>query len=408
MLIYLEDEIIEVFKEGSNTSKQLNYFENILYSHVLGKHFVFASRKGIDFLKGFQKLSETMRGYMTVLDSKYATIFNFLNNLKVRINVILGNNIFRKININDSVNFEISLDYFEDPRSLESIKVISENIEDSFFYKECINYFPLPYPIELFDVEIEETEGNGNGIGNNILRKNERKNMLLIITDSDKKYPEAEIGATAKEATEAYESIKKNSISKLVVLDVHEKENMIPYSFYKICNSNSRTLEKLKEIEEYGFKDFQSYFDFKQGINTDNFNQYHERIIEKVPIIGMEKKGGIELFNGSLDEFIDYRDQRINNKKEFPIRYILEPINTTKIFNKFSFEEMRKYVSKNIESCESNKIIPEYVVEEWRDLEMKLENPASHLNDNQRECIMNIVTSITQWGISRASSATGS
>lgn len=405
MLIYLNDDILRKFKENNYTEEELDCLESIISSHIQSKHFVFATRKGISFLANFSETSRTARKSMKILEIKYPTIHSFLQSLKVKIMVINGVNIFEREENENSTIFKVSLDYFKTSNVLENVKLISENIEDSYFYKEYLNYYKKNIPLGICSVAVEETEGNGHGITKNSLKKIQRGNMILIITDSDKKHPTATLGNTSRTLKREYEKFKDYSISDLIILDVHEKENLIPYKMYYIHNTMHKTLKKIEHIEKNIDPNFSCYFDFKLGLNSDNFNAYHDEILTSISIIEEEPTKDRDLFYGDLKSFKKYIDDRKADPKNIPKKFILKPVNV-EIFDSFSFKANKKLVANRLEGCLKSSASQEHVTM-WKSLSDILDDPISHLNEIQKKCVIEVSDSIIQWGLCKNATATG-
>ena len=161
-------------------------------------------------------------------------------------------------NVNDH---ELDITFFNKTESIQPSSFLCEHIFDIRFYmRQAMHYYPNSYMIAI------ERSGGGGATVDVFKSIKSRCLICLTILDSDCKYPGSRgppIGSTAYRCEHSY-TTKKTNI-ELLILPVHEVENLIPLSFiYQSADADGRKF--LKRLEKQGVQNHMIYYDVKRGI----------------------------------------------------------------------------------------------------------------------------------------------
>ena len=257
----------------------LSCITNILIGYYEGNFLLMATENICDFFK--DKVSES-RAIQALVYLKNNCSFSY--NVKF----------FFKIVINDNLNdqYELPLSFFKKTSSIQPISILGENTSDiTFFTRITEELFPqtkLKYNI---------VNGGGSDTGNTLANLQKRFIFILVIIDSDKKYINAEYGDTYNSVEKAYN--KKLKHVTFYPLDVHEIENLLPFSFL-LTTTNKEGKNFLKRLKKDNHaKEILRYYDIKNGIklkdikNNVLYFQFAKLIYDK---IYANKKNNFEKF----------------------------------------------------------------------------------------------------------------
>lgn len=270
----------------------LSCITNILIGYYEGNFLLMATEEICDFFAG--KVSE-LRAIQALAYLKNNCSFSY--NVQYFFKVVMNDNVSDK--------YELPLSFFKRTSSIQPISILGENSSDINFFtrmaKELFPYANLKYNI---------VNGGGADTGNTLNNLQKKHIFILVIIDSDKKYINAEYGATYKSVKNAYNARLKHV--KFFPLEVHEVENLLPLSFLLTTTNNEgkNFLARLKKIGNA--KEILRYYDIKNGIKFKDvkgnmlYYQFAKLIYEK--IYG-NKKNNFELFISNI---------RNDNKQIFP------------------------------------------------------------------------------------------
>lgn len=261
----------------------LSCITNILIGYYEGNFLLMATEEICDFFA--DKVSE-LRAIQALVYLK--------NNCSFSYNV----EYFFKIVINDNASdkYELPLSFFKKTSSIQPISILGENSSDITFFTRMTEVL-FPHANLKYNI----VNGGGSDTGKTLKNLQKKIIFVLVIIDSDKKYINAEYGDTYNSVKNAYN--KKLKHVKFYPLDVHEIENLLPFSFLlKTTNDKGKNfLTRLRKIDNA--KEILRYYDIKNGIkfidiksNTLYF-QFAKLIYEK--IYG-NKKNNFELFISSI------------------------------------------------------------------------------------------------------------
>lgn len=153
---------------------------------------------------------------------------------------------------------KINISYFN--RELSECWLLSENASDCEFYLSMVyNVKHFGHFSELFKdvvkLSFEIDNGSGNATSEVLERRINNKKVVLCIVDSDKKTANGDIGGTSGQVLSRWEQLRTSAnISDLYILNVREKENLIPPSLYleysEFSSKKKVTLRHLQTFEE--------------------------------------------------------------------------------------------------------------------------------------------------------------
>lgn len=190
-----------------------------------------------------------------------------------------------------SVYIVIDFDYARDYKHIEDGKIIHfgygwildsnlcrpsvlllEDKYDRRVYDLCCSYFKYKYGLEKYPTRLRYQHGGGSATPRNFIDHLESRDNVLCIVDSDKRHPNGKLGETAN-GFNGRDHV--GAVWELVILQLHEAENLIPISLYKesyrIIKENGQ-VESIEQLEKTlrELVDSLKYFDFKKGLSAHN------------------------------------------------------------------------------------------------------------------------------------------
>lgn len=227
---------------------------NLLIGYYEGNIILMASTLFCRFIEE----RELARGYREQI-----ALNHLKNNNEVRPDVLWHIRIvLDHPNIN---NHELDISFFIKTESVQPSSFLCEHIIDIHFYMRQAYLYHPDSPMQA----IERCGGGGATV--DVFKSIKRKNVLcLTILDSDCKYPgcpKPPKGTTAYRCEQNY----KNRLSniELVILPVHEIENLVPISFMK-QKTDADGMKFLKRLERNNCLNLMEYYDVKLGITKES------------------------------------------------------------------------------------------------------------------------------------------
>ncbi len=397
------------------TIEDLEALDNILASHRRGYHFVTTNRSCLDFLSKLNGLSLLCRKQLQMINFDYSTLSEITRQVATKIVVKPPNYEFKRtdtvINNSDIIDgyqyktstFEISLREFIRPEILDKTRLISEHIDDCYFYEFIGARFSTIRNLPC-SLTFDHVHGGGNDTYKIFKDKIEKKNIVFTLVDSDKREPAEDIGATGKQVVDIYETYKENSIINCEVLPVHEKENLFSTSIYENFGNNIRNcaIEQYKILET--FDDdcrFIPYIDIKEGLHSGNYLPYFEGLFDipnLIPRSHSESRNFDNEYVGTKEEFLDYYEEQKNlPKRDRNKKYLIEPLGSNPLGN-FELEKLKDKLSNEI-----SQLHPTASTDYVQKLENKLKilkDLADYLLEFQKEYFKILGTQIKEWGLS--------
>lgn len=411
MLIYIDPIIIKYFEQHQIRYDDIEALENIISSHRKGNHFITSSRKCLDFLASkINGLSLLSQKQLKMLSHDYTTFSNLFEKVSTKIIVKPPGEKFKRIDevIPTDFNnytyttsvFEIPLNAFLITERLEKTRIVSEHLDDCYFYEYIGNEFSRLKSMPL-SIKFDHTHGGGNDTFKIFEDKAKNFHIVFGVADSDKKEPTDTLGTTSRQLLEKYEEIKETSVVGCEILPVHEKENLFSSIVYEHLGNNidQRAIEKLKMIEAID-KEFcyLSYLDIKGGLHSDNYLPYFEdffNIKDFIPVVEIESCNNE--FTGTLNDFLRYfHEQRSLSKNERIYKYLILPLSTNPLKN-FNWKNVKGELEEQLSK------LP-YTASSYREkLEKKLHilsNLSDYLLDGQKKYLEILGSRVKEWGLS--------
>lgn len=140
--------------------------------------------------------------------------------------------------------------------------VITENILDSIFFKYLVKFFLRENAIRYCNICFYPVMGGGDTTADVLKHEIEdRRFLCLVITDSDRKYPDSEYGQTALKIKEVMDRYNPFHCDMYIMNQVMEVENLIPFGVVKKAASNSGFSQV--------FEKDASFYDMKCGLTLN-------------------------------------------------------------------------------------------------------------------------------------------
>lgn len=351
MLIIIDSSICSIKKEHEYKMKIT--LENINQCISIGRHIVIANRETCDYISKNKNLNERTRRTFRNLKLRMTEIAN----IKEEVNgyILVTNEVSSLVreDNNGRYIFKVPIDYFNDDERLMPTNLVGEDLKDCKFYKVMVNNYiknkNVKYKLRFNNV----SGGGGNTDVNYEDSLIEKKAPCLAIVDSDKEHPLDQYGKTAFHTYKKYESLKENYITECYILNVREKENMIPVSIYRDINEDDSLDEglsildricknrKLNEIYRYG--------DIKSGVRIShltniepNKNAVKEYLNEEISKLISENEVDIEL--------LKYIGKKLNYVCKSPkFEQIVNDIESNNINDNNNIEDILNEVFSNID-----------------------------------------------------------
>lgn len=278
MLIKIDESVVSDLE--SITQKEIEALEYISLAMREGKHIVIAEYNTLKKLIKLVQLSDNCRKVYNNILKRYAIIKGIEKYVNGYILVVSGDNLILRTEYENKIVYNVSLDYFNDSEKILPLHIVSEDESDCKFYESIARKYikEKEYGINL---NIRCIHGGGDKTAEIYNRELlEYKRICLTIADSDKKYPTCSEGKTARGIRNIYNLNKNNNITEIHILNVREKENLIPPDIYMMCTKSSNSkkdLQILKDIYDNDIlKNLYLFGDIKDGIRTDDIFELKE------------------------------------------------------------------------------------------------------------------------------------
>lgn len=292
MLIEIDKSLIEdikIKKDKPEYKDIIELLDELAESYRKNKHIIIADIDVLEYLGSLTDLSPKSRSiYNLLCDHVHTDYYSLKKQLKIFIKIV-GNNTSDNLKVTSGnqeiLNFPI--EFIKKFKEFRKTLLITEDIEDSRFYISLTQKYIDYKKINDIDLAFDKNNGGGNNTYKSVEDEiNER--FILCILDSDKKYKNDKIGQTARNVKRFIDKDKPNSLgiyikdmTGIYILDVREKENLIPPSFYKLCsNGNNKDLlqilSKLEITKESCnnctlCEELLKYGDLKDGTKLQNY-----------------------------------------------------------------------------------------------------------------------------------------
>lgn len=272
MLIEICEDI--VIAAEKNKKSAISVLEKISFAYKYGKHIIYAKYPLLIRIIKIQSLSKAVRNLYSELKSKNTFLGSIYNavNLKTKIT-------YSALSHREQDLIIINPDEHDSFEFYEETHLLVENLIDSRFFNFCIEFYKRQKSIKC-ETLFYPLQGGGDPIDKVYdLEVHIKQHFCIAITDSDKSYPNANVGQTASKILRVDKKTTPFNCFIYVMSELREIENLIPFNIIKL-NTNYKHADIIENNINFNF----SYFDFKDGLkiaklyNRNNFNYWESNI----------------------------------------------------------------------------------------------------------------------------------
>lgn len=247
--------------------------DDLASSRRKGKNFIFAEKSVLETLykadisKGAKEVFKSLFNNSSEDKLYWQTVNKYIN----VVDKVIEPQIEK---IGDAEELKVELKSLKDSDIHDYTLLITENQSDCEFYKLIGQYYARSKNIVRTKIMFDLKPGGGDTTVNilSLTVNNETRKLCLCIVDSDKKFPK-DTGGSTKEHIKNF--IKKHPVQdiwKVIILDVHEIENLLPISYIEKCSKDIRTSSNtIKFLKDLIDSEAIFYFDMKDGIKKEKF-----------------------------------------------------------------------------------------------------------------------------------------
>lgn len=343
MLLYIDNTFVtEIQKNNKTAIEALNL---IALGRKQGNHLLLAERSNLKVIRDCEYVSEDTKRVFTFLYENFPNFAIIKSKLTFYIKIISGTKHMSLVKSDLQHICEISYDYFQDLKIITETVVIGENQSEIEFYKYIANHCKQNRDLSSLPLKCQSRMGGGNTT--HTVYSNEQdqeQSFCLCYVDSDKKYPNAQVGDTLKAVRKADNPCKL--LSKLYELKVREIENIIPINILEkvidldINHKNGLlTLKKVLKSENY--KDL-FFLDFKNGISIKNYKKINDvNLIKFINTLCINS--GLHT-KQQLDDF-----KHIEDENYFPTRVVIQGLGSNILDRVIKFINQNKTLIPNFD-----------------------------------------------------------
>ena len=190
--------------------------------------------------------------------------------------------------------------------------VITENILDSIFFKYIVKFYLRENAIRYCNISFYPVMGGGDTTADVLRHEIEDGRFLcLVITDSDRKFPDSKYGQTALKIKDVMETYSPFHCDLYIMDQVMEVENLIPFSVVEKAASN-------RGFSQVFGKDA-SFYDMKCGLTLnclfdDNVCRYWSKQLYQGEI-NLEQRNDAKAHSSSRKNYQSYIESHNYNKQ---------------------------------------------------------------------------------------------
>jgi len=379
MWIEINDEFCDEIKSDINPSTKnfcdlQDVITNLLNMMKKCKHIVFISRKMLEIIKNNENFSSNIRKFAKWILDRFIYIYSGRNYVNHKIIVAKRNDILKMNNC-----FLVPPSFFSDEKST---KLVVENETDCDVYKGIYKHVKKHKTTNsYYDINFENDSCHGSNVASKICELANQDGIGLLYLDSDQDYEGSARGSTYKAASE---EIKKhnNKILELNVLNVREKENLFsPKMYIPFCDSSK--INFLTKLDNYNDKNIYYYFDIKDGIKYEKFNDVEWRNHYSAFISKFVTDGVIKTRKRMKDD--DICSQSIGDKVCDKVCHLLLTVDD----KDFIYKNVKKEYNRNVDDILNmrkniGRYLPQDLYCEWEIIFEVLSDWGICISDNYR------------------------
>lgn len=365
MLIEIHESVCESLKNAEirKTSSLVMSLNKLADSFYEGNHLIVAELMDCDFLAQNTLLNETTRKIFRALADR-CTFWNFEEVTRTGMVLHVGEIEKEK----ELFYWDIGINQCDFHKSV----LLSENLDDCSFYDALSKYLHKKSTyLTLSEISLRFVFCGGSQPQKTSENELKQGSFVLLIMDSDKNFADDSLGTSAKDAIKA-EAKFLDEIFMLYILNVHEKENLIPPSFYLLCSNPNHGTQLLKDLSKYEtdekYAEYLKFLDLKGGIKKSKFDSLPESytaFLSKLDSVNLDVKSDESIIPKIGSHLVD------NFQHE-----ILEGGNLIKLENakkrSCNEESVKRLESKVNESSLIYTKLPNYLKDEWGQIYQKV------------------------------------
>ena len=343
--------------ENEYAIKALN---TLAYNREKGRNFIFAEKEVLDILKEKDCLDSSAQKVFKSLFNNSSENKLYFESVNKYINIVEKIDGDRVVKVNDKEECKVKLEELSSNNMTDITIIITENRDDYELYKLIAKYYAKSKRIKTsiwFDLKLGGGSTTSKTLEYEIETNKEfetNKKLCLCIVDSDIKFLNGPAGDT-KKSVEEFIKKKTQDFWKVIFLDVHEIENLLPICWMEKCTTDIKTSsETIKFLKYLTDKEKEHkaiyYFDIKNGIKKEKFICKDKKSVEKMKKFRKDE---------------EYRKFCISYLKDYGIE--IDKIKDEHIINGLSTKILSKVVKECIEKNWLDELNPidEHLKEKW-------------------------------------------
>ncbi len=294
MVINLHDSLIPfIHSTHVDAAACAHCLENIATGRREGKHVVIGTSALLKVMSESEFLSSRSRGVFKSILAHRSEEASLLRRVRCYVNVLPPKSSLYMSLDSAKVIVNIPIDKFADTVTIQQGILLAESISDAKFYKKMASVYAFREKMKV-PVRAETIGGGGGALGKQYQHyQDEQKRFCLCVVDSDREYPNAAVGSTARAVKKADDRDKV--MSTILIIGCREVENLIPVSVYEKMFKGDidkvSSIDAMIDIGKCNEMDVLRYIDVKSGhrlgwiIGSDPKSDFGKFWRSKMPVM---------------------------------------------------------------------------------------------------------------------------
>ena len=309
MLFRIDASIAEALRQAEVQQDLVVGLSLLAHSRRYGNHLLFAEKSTVVAIVESAHLSAADRAVFSRLLTRLPEKGALVRKLNHWVELIAAPGVSEVVTRQGSQRvLRMSIGKFTGPQSVSPTCLLCEGEVDPRFYRFIAEASAEHLGVRGIQLQYEARGGGGVHIGNEYRKlQEEDERLVLCIVDSDRRYPESELGATATGVREADNPRAPRTMFR--VLECHESENLLPTKLILQYSDNSGMHQEdsrvLAALEASAKSDVLFYIDVKDGLSAKSIlyttdarlREYWESLVRPTPTVGTniaKCRGGIK------------------------------------------------------------------------------------------------------------------
>lgn len=273
MLIELSAQLVDNLEILLKDRMFIRCVKNLALAFYEGKHVVTGPIDLIKILESSKSIPADTQNIFRIIRQK--RIESEILKSKIAMHVVVswknGNTVIDYKNPKQV--YTVSYEWFADSVRVQSARLLCENKNDAEIYHRMARAFLWASKYRGVALAFRPSGCGGPGIADRLEEITTSEGASLCIVDSDRKWPDAPLGDTARCLQKAAKKLEKIvTVAAIIILDCHELENIIPAKlvFESISPDSSagvrQKFETLHKLNLLGAASTNWHFDLKAGM----------------------------------------------------------------------------------------------------------------------------------------------